>query len=169
MNRLQSRASANTRSTQIAVSSNNGGLGSSTGDLVMTAVCGPIGVAVGEGLPGGSRGGEDWDESVGVVVSEISSVVACVTCTSGFGPCASDATISVLGPPEVGSGRHSRVDFSQREHTQLLDRTARRFLSDIGASIPPTPSAAFPRRGKKPCKPRIAVLTPQAGCHDSSW
>ena len=37
-------------------------------------------------------------------------------------------------------------------------RTARRFLSDIGASIPPTPSAAFPRRGKKPCKPRIAIM-----------
>jgi len=36
-------------------------------------------------------------------------------------------------------------------------RVARRFRSDIGESIPPTPSAAFPRRGKKPCKPRIAV------------
>jgi len=87
----------------------------------MTAVCGPIGVAVGEGLPGGSRGGGDWEESVGAVVSEISSVVSWVTCTSGFGSRGSDVTISELRPPEVGSGRHSRLDFSQREHTQLLD------------------------------------------------
>jgi len=36
-------------------------------------------------------------------------------------------------------------------------RAARRFRSDTGESIPPTPSAALPRRGKKPCKPRIAV------------
>lgn len=36
-------------------------------------------------------------------------------------------------------------------------RVARRFRSDMGESIPPTPRAAFPRSGKKPCKPRIAV------------
>ena len=122
MNRLKRSASANTRSTQIAVSSNNGGLGSPTGDLVMTVVWGPIGVAVDEGLPGGSWRGEDWNESVGVVSeTSTSSVVACVTCTSAFGSCGSGVTISEMRSPEVGSGRHSRLDFSQREHTQLLD------------------------------------------------
>lgn len=92
----------------------------------MTAVCGPIGVAAGEGLPGGSRGGEGWGEPEGVVVSEISSVLACTTFTSGFRPCGSGVTISEMRSPEVGSGRHSRLDFSQRGHTQLLDLGSRK-------------------------------------------
>lgn len=48
MNRLKSKANANTRSTHMAVSSSNGGLGFPTGDLGGTAVCGTSRVAAGK-------------------------------------------------------------------------------------------------------------------------
>lgn len=67
MNRLKSRASANTRSTQMAVSSSNGGLGSLTGDLVTTVVCGTTGTVVGKVSPACSRGDGGGDESDMVV------------------------------------------------------------------------------------------------------
>jgi hypothetical protein len=51
---------------------------------------------------------------------------------------------------EKVSDDHSKVGYRTY-------REASRFRSEMGESIPPTPSAAFPRRGKKPCKPRIAV------------
>lgn len=110
----------------MAVSNSNGGLGSPTGNLVMTAVCVMIGVVVGRGSPGGwSWRDEDGGESV-TVVSEIgtSSFVACTTSTSGFGGWGS--TVPKLRPPGEGSGKHSRFDFSQRGQTQFLDLESRR-------------------------------------------
>lgn len=67
MNRLKSKASANTRSTQMAVSSSNGGLGSPTGDLVITIVSGTMGTVGGKGSPWESRGDGCGDKSMTVV------------------------------------------------------------------------------------------------------
>ena len=155
----------------MAVSSNNGGLGLLAGDLVVTALCWTIGIAVAENSSGGSWGDGGEGESE-IVVSGASSLVA-----PTFGVVCGGTAVSGFEPPGIGSGKHSRFDFSQRGQTQFLDlesergrvlgnhsevdygtyREARRFRSDMGESIPPTPSAAFPRRGKKPCRPRIAV------------
>jgi len=165
VNRLKSKASANTRSTQIAVSKSSGGLGLFTGDLVMSVACGIVRVVVG-GDPPEEAMVEFESETV---VSGTSSLAPGVASVSGSASDGRGTVVSGLNPPEVRSGKHSRFDFSQRGQTQVLDSAARRLRSDIGESIPPTPSAAFPRRGKNPCRPRIAVLTPQAGCHDSSW
>lgn len=107
----------------MAVSNSNGGLGSPTGDLVITTACGTIGVVVGSGSPGGwSWRDEDWGKSA-TAVSKIgtSSFVTCVTSTSGFVSGGWGSTVSGLGPPGEGSGKHSRFDFSQRGQTQLLD------------------------------------------------
>ena len=65
-------------------------------------------------------------------------------------------------------------------------RAASRLRSTVGYSSAPTPAAAVPFKGKKPCKPimavnriepklvlleicNIPVRTPHAGCHNSSW
>jgi len=67
VNRLKSKASTNTRSTQIAVSSSSGGLGLPTGDLVVAKVCGTIGAVADKNSPGGSWGDGGGDESVTVM------------------------------------------------------------------------------------------------------
>lgn len=103
----------------MAVSSSNGGLGLPIGDLAETPVCG-IGVT---GVKDSS--GRSWrdggDEISGTVVSGSSSFTVCVTSASGVVSSRSGATTSVSEPPGVGSGKHSKFDFSQRGQTQFLD------------------------------------------------
>jgi hypothetical protein len=103
----------------MAVSSSNGGLGLPTEGLVETAVCG-IWVATRGDSSGGSRG--DWDrEGSEAVVSGSSTFSTCVISASGVVSSGSGVTVSVFEPPGVGSGKHSRFDFSQRGQTQFLD------------------------------------------------
>jgi hypothetical protein len=134
VNRLKSKASANTRSTQIAVSSSNGGLWLPVGDLVVGAVCGTIG-AVDRDSSEGSWGDGDGRESEtvvsrtvvsgtvvsGMVASGTSSFATFITSTSGRASVRPDTIVSGFEPSGVWSGRHSRFDFSQRGQTQLLD------------------------------------------------
>lgn len=112
----------------MAVSNNNGGLGLPTEDLVETAVCG-TGVATGGDSSGGSR--EDGDrEGSGTVVSGSSSFPICVTSASGVASSGSGMTVSVFEPPGIGSGKHSRFDFSQRGQTQFLDLGSEREVAE---------------------------------------
>ena len=104
----------------MAVSRSSGGLGLPTGDLVVTVVCWTIGMAATEGVSGGSLGVEDEDKSE-TVVSGASSLAVCIISASGVVCGGSDATVSRFGPSGVGSGKHSRFDFSQRGQTQFLD------------------------------------------------
>ena len=108
----------------MAVSNSNGGLGLATEDLVETAVCG-IEVTTGGDSSGGSRGDEDRKRS-GAVVSGSSSFPTCVTSASDVVSSGSGATVSILELPRVGSGKHSRFDFSQRGQTQFLDLGSKR-------------------------------------------
>ena len=119
VNRLKSNANANTRSTQMAVSNSNGGLGLPTEDIFETAACG-IWVATRGDSSGGSRGDGDGKGS-GTVVSGSPSLPTCATSASGVVSGESGAVVSVFKPPGVGSGKHSRFDFSQRGQNQFLD------------------------------------------------
>lgn len=75
----------------------------------------------------------------------------------------------------TGSGRHSVLGLQQREQVQCRElrvnymsfcgirmrmdaySAANRLRSTVGYSIAPTPAAAVPFSGKKPCRPIIAV------------
>jgi hypothetical protein len=104
----------------MAVSSSSGGLGSPTGDLVTTVGCRVIGTVAGNDSPDGSRGGEDDDESVAVVAGTLSFLISVASASRSIS-CGLITTVSEFKPPRVGSGKHSRFDFSQRGQTQLLD------------------------------------------------
>lgn len=99
-----------------------------TEDLVETAVCG-IGVATEGDSSGGSWGDGDREGS-GAVVSVSSSFPVCVTSASGVVSSGSGVTVSVFEPPGVGSGKHSRFDFSQRGQTQFLDLGSERGVAE---------------------------------------
>ena len=130
VNRLKSKATANTRNTQMAVSSSNGGLGLPTGDLAVTVVWGTIGIVAVKDASGGSWGVGGGGESR-TTVSGASPSAACVTPASGIVCGGSGTTISGFEPPGVfGSGKHSRFDFSQRGQTQFLDLGDKRGVLD---------------------------------------
>jgi hypothetical protein len=101
-----------------------------------------------------------------------------VCTTSGSGDVFTSLTGSDVERSLGGSGKHSRFDRLQREQTHSLDlhnlemsdrpgrgkqtpgadthKAARRFRSLVGTSSAPTPIAACPFKGKKPCNPIMA-------------
>lgn len=113
----------------MAVSSSNGGLGLLTEDLAEAAVGGRMGVAAGKDSSEGSWGDRSEGGSETVVFGS-SSFPICVTSASCINSGGLGATVSEVEPPGVGSGKHSRFDFSQRGQTQFLDLGSERGVGE---------------------------------------